>query len=217
MDMEGVIKFSCKHENRQLSARVYGPLADKLDAWRTILMHSRLIGQDPDRYFGAGFGNLSGRLTPPSLSKGYRRFLISGTQTGVMETLKNRGLCAVEEYDLRENSVRSTGPVLPSSESLTHAAIYDLSTSIRFVFHVHSPQIWKKASILRLPETREHIAYGTQEMAFEVQELYRSTGLSESRVLAMRGHEDGIIGFGHTAREAGVAIIGALAAAYELP
>jgi ribulose-5-phosphate 4-epimerase/fuculose-1-phosphate aldolase len=127
-----------------------------------------------------------------------------------------RGLCAVEEYDLRENRVRSAGSVLPSSESLTHGAIYDLSTAIRFVFHVHSPAIWTRARELRLPQTSADIAYGTQAMAVEVQDLYRSTNLAERRVLSMRGHEDGVVAFGHTAREAGLAIMAELAAAYAL-
>jgi ribulose-5-phosphate 4-epimerase/fuculose-1-phosphate aldolase len=126
------------------------------------------------------------------------------------------GLCVVEDYDLRTNRVRSSGLRNPSSESLTHAAIYDLSPAIRFVFHVHSPHIWANAGALRLPETREDVEYGTQAMAHAVQDLYRRSSLSERRVLAMRGHEDGIIAFGQTARDAGLAIIGALAAAYEL-
>ncbi len=216
MDMEGVIKFECLHEQGELSARAHGHLAVKLDSWRTILGHSALIGQDPARYEGAGFGNLSGRLNPPSLPRGRRRFLISGTQTGQMEILGLDGLCVVEDYDLEGNRVRSAGPVLPSSESLTHAAVYDLSAAIRFVFHVHSPRIWQQAKRLRLPETSEHVAYGTQDMALEVQRLYRDSNLSERGVLVMRGHEDGVMAFGHTAKAAGVAIMAELAAAYEL-
>lgn len=212
---EGVIKFSCEHEERELSEGAHGRLARELGAWRKILAQSQLIGQDTKRYGGAGFGNVSARLTPPSLPRGKRRFLISGTQTGGLESLGLHGLCAVKDYDLRGNRVRSAGPVLPSSESMTHAAIYDLSPAIRFVFHVHSPQIWKQARRLRLPLTDEAVAYGTQEMAREVQRLYRTTSLSEGRVLAMGGHEDGVIAFGHRARDAGLAIMGELAAAYE--
>ncbi len=216
MDMEGVIKFTCQHDESALNPRRYGPLAQTLDAWRRILVQARLVGQDSGRYEGAGFGNLSARLDPPSLPRGRRRFLISGSQTGGMKSLAMNGLCVVEDYDLRENRVRSSGLILPSSESLTHAAIYDLSPAIRFVFHVHSPSIWCHAKALRLPETREHIGYGTIGMAHEVQHLYRTSSLSERKVLAMRGHEDGVIAFGQTARDAGLAIVGALARAYEL-
>lgn len=215
MQDEGVIKFSCQHDERVLREGEHGALARELGAWRRILAQSQLIGQDPKRYGGAGFGNLSGRLTPPSLPRGRRRFLISGTQTGGLETLGLRGLCAVEEYDLRSNQVRSAGPVLPSSESMTHAAIYDLSPAIRYVFHVHCPQIWTQAERLRLPCTDTAVAYGTQEMAREVQRLYRSTSLSERRVLAMGGHQDGVIAFGHRACDAGLAVVRELALAYQ--
>ena len=215
MDMEGVIKFTCVHDEAELCAQRYGSLAHSLDAWRRVFRDAQLVGQAPHRYDGAGFGNLSARLSPPSLPRGRRRFLVSGSQTGGRESLAMSGLCVVEHYNLRENSVRSTGLVLPSSESLTHAAIYDLSPAIRFVFHVHSPDIWGRAKALRLPQTREDIGYGTQAMAREVQDLYRSSNLSECRVLTMRGHEDGVLAFGHSAREAGLAIMGALASAYE--
>jgi ribulose-5-phosphate 4-epimerase/fuculose-1-phosphate aldolase len=215
-EAEGVIKFSCEHEQRELSARVHGSLARELGAWRKLLAQSHLVGQDPNRYEGAGFGNLSGRLNPPSSPRGRRRFLISGTQTGGWDCRGLGWLCAVESYELRENSVRSLGPVLPSSESMTHASIYDLSPAIRYVFHVHSPQIWQQADRLRLPQTREAVAYGTQEMAEEVQRLYRESSLSQRRVLAMRGHEDGVIAFGHRARDAGLAILSELSEAYQM-
>ena len=214
MDMEGVIKFTCQHQQEALSDQVYGAVAGQLDAWRLILRQTGLMGQDPERYEGAGFGNLSARLSPPSLPRGRRRFLISGSQTGHMEHLRMQGLSVVEHYDSRENWVSSKGVVLPSSESLTHAAIYDLSSAIRFVFHVHSPAIWSRARELRLPQTSAEIAYGTQEMAREVQRLYRSSSLSDRRVLAMRGHQDGVIAFGHSAGDAGLAIMRELAAAY---
>ena len=42
-------------------------------------------------------------------------------------------------------------------------------------------------------------------MAQEMARLYRETTLESVRVLAMAGHEDGIITFGHTAEEAGAA------------
>jgi hypothetical protein len=58
------------------------------------------------------------------------------------------------------------------------------------------------------------VAYGTTAMATEVGRLYRETSLAEGRVLAMGGHEDGIIAFGRTPEEAGSAFTEALARAY---
>ncbi len=96
---------------------------------------------------------------------------------------------------------------------MTHAAIYDLSPHIRYVFHAHAPQIWQQARRLGLPTTRADVPYGTQAMALEVRRLYQSTGLAERGILAMAGHEDGIIAFGHRAEEAGRALVATLARA----
>ena len=76
--------------------------------------------------------------------------------------------------------------------------------------------IWRQAKALRLPLTREEIPYGTPEMASEVARLYRETSLSDRRVLAMGGHEDGIISFGKNADEAGSALVSALSQALQL-
>lgn len=215
-ESEGVIKFSCEHEQQALRGSMYASLANELEAWRKILVQCQLIGQDPARYDGAGFGNLSGRLMPPSLPRGRRQFLISGTQTGGLAQLGLEGLCKVSSYQLCSNRVESMGLVLPSSESLTHAAIYDVSPAIRFVFHVHSPVIWKHAHARRMAVTAASVGYGTPEMAQEVQRMYLSTGLAERRVLAMGGHQDGVIGFGYHARDAGLAILDELAEANKL-
>ena len=52
-------------------------------------------------------------------------------------------------------------------------------------------------------------------MAREVGRLYRSTALAEMQILAMGGHEDGIITFGRTAEEVGEVMLRYLARAYE--
>lgn len=174
------------------------------------------MGQDPARYGGAGYGNVSGRVGPPSSSRGRRAFLVTGTQTGGKAALRLEDFCIVERYDYRENRVWSHGDLLPSSESMTHGSIYDLSPHVRFVLHAHTPVIWRRAEALGLPTTDPEVPYGTPEMAEEVQRLYRATALSERKVFAMGGHEDGIVAFGHTPHEAGQALITELARAYEL-
>lgn len=204
---EGVIKFTADHDKGGLRASEMGPQLGHLRGWRALMRRTEMVGQVQERYGGAGFGNLSARLPPTSSGKGRRRFLITGTQTGGKDAMDTADFCVVREYDLAKNRVQSYGPVLPSSESLTHGAIYDLTPHIRYVFHGHSPLIWKAAAKLRLPSTAEGVGYGTQEMAREVQRLYRSGALPERRVLAMAGHEDGIIAFGHSAEEAGNALL----------
>ena len=52
-------------------------------------------------------------------------------------------------------------------------------------------------------------------MAAEVHRLYRETVLPERRILAMGGHEDGILVFGRGPEEAGEVLLRWLARAYE--
>ena len=74
-----------------------------------------------------------------------RAFVITGTQTGGAACVGLDDFCQVESYDYRENRVVSHGLTAPSSESLTHGAIYDLSPTIRCVMHGHSPTIWSRS------------------------------------------------------------------------
>ena len=62
--------------------------------------------------------------------------------------------------------------LVPTIERIDdYGAVYDLSPSIRFVFHVHSPTIWRSRAQLRLPETSPDIDYGTPEMAAAISTL----------------------------------------------
>ena len=213
---EGVIKFDVTHDHRGLALGPWGENWASFMGWRRLLFEVGVIGVDPQRYEGAGFGNMSFRLPPFSAHRGQRSFLITGTQTGGKTTLSLSDCAQVKRYDIRSNAITSVGETQPSSEALTHGAIYDLSPAIRFVFHGHVPALWQNAAALRLPTTRPGIGYGTQEMALEMRRLYRDTRLSETRCLSMAGHEDGIIAFGRTAQEAGTVLTGALARAYAL-
>lgn len=201
---------------RPLEQGRYVALVAKLAAWREVLAGLDVIGQDPRRYEGAAYGNVSARIGPFPGARGQRPFLVSGTQTGGLACVSVDDFCAVAEWSTRENRVASRGSVLPSSESLTHATIYDLSPAVRFVLHVHAPAIFERARELRLPTTKPTVAYGTPEMAEEVARLYRETTLEQTRVLVMGGHEDGVIAFGKTADEAGHALLSLHARAREL-
>jgi ribulose-5-phosphate 4-epimerase/fuculose-1-phosphate aldolase len=212
---EGVIKFEADHTRRDLEPIRYGEVACKLASWREVFGKLQLVGQDPARYGGAGYGNVSARVGPLGSARGRRAMLISGTQTGGLPRIGLPHLCLVERYDYVHNRVTSAGAVEPSSETMTHGAIYDLSPAIRFVFHVHSPVLWQHAEALRIPITDPRVPYGTPEMAHEVMRLHRSSALSTQRVLSMGGHEDGIIVFGQTAESAGETLVGLLARAYE--
>lgn len=212
---EGVIKFRADHTYAPIVAR-HGELACRLMAWREVLAKLQLVGQDPARYGGAGYGNVSARVGPAGMPRGRRAMLITGSQTGAAARLDLSHLCLVERYDYDKNEVSSRGPIQPSSETMTHGAIYDASPAIRFVFHAHAPVIWRSAQTLRIPMSDPRIAYGTPQMAQAVQRLFTGSALPALRILAMGGHEDGIIVFGERAEQAGQTLVTYLARAYEL-
>lgn len=196
---EGVIKFTADHDYRELSADLV-PLSHKLDHWRHVLKQHGLVGQTPDRYNGFGFGNLSGLIEHTAQSKADSpAFLITGTQTGNHERLQFEHFSEVIGFDLAQNSVKSQGAARPSSEALTHAAVYALGSAVRFVFHAHSPQIWHAAAALDLPVTERSAEYGTVAMAMAIkQSCAEQIDRRGDRpgLIVMGGHEDGVISFG---------------------
>jgi hypothetical protein len=138
VQQEGVIKFEIVHRDQSLDDRRLGELACKVIAWREIMALTGLVGQDPSRYEGAGYGNVSARLGPPVDALGHRSFLITGTQTAGKRAIGLADFAVVERYDFPANRVESQGLVRPSSESMTHAALYDAGPQIRCVLHAHS-------------------------------------------------------------------------------
>lgn len=187
-DTEGVIKF-------QLDFHAAAPLpweiCRELDAWRTILYQLGLTGIDPGRYGGLAYGNVSQRVH-------HRSFIISGSQTGGMPRLERQHYCRVSDWNLEQEWLAACGPVRPSSESLTHAALYEANPDITSVLHVHSPDIWQHASRLGLPATAPGTAYGTQDMALAAAGLVNSC---QPGLIVMAGHRDGVLATG-TAVEA---------------
>lgn len=216
LETEGVTRFRALHQDAALDTPELRRAAGPLLAWRRLLHQLGLIGQQPQRYGGLGFGNVSVRLAARHARPGARPFLITGTQTGGPERLLLEQLCIVTGYALEENTVHSRGPVRPSSEALTHAAIYALSPRIGAVLHVHTPLLWSQATALALPQTPADVAYGTVAMARAVKRLHRANRRPSSRVWVMGGHEDGVIAWGRDLDRAGAALLGALARAYAL-
>lgn len=210
---EGVIKFQL--EFRETEALSPDDIRE-INAWRTIMHKLQLIGHDANRYDGYGFGNISHRVKPFDASAERRRFIVSGTQTGHVAILTGQQYAVVLESRADQNFVKAEGPIRPSSESLTHGVLYALDERIRWVIHVHSPELWTYAAALQIPTTHPHVPYGTPEMAVEVRRLFRETAVRERLIFAMGGHEDGIISFGRTAEEAGNKLINYLSRAYQL-
>ena len=190
---EGVIQFQLDHEVKTLQVVDVA----EINAWRTVFKQTGTIGQVADRYDGYGFGNLSQRTTSG--------FLISGTQTGFLESSSIADYAEVTGWDSSGNSVSSRGRVSPSSESLTHAVIYEACPEVVAVFHLHSPDIWHAGTELGISTTSPEITYGTPEMAEAVNHCVRESPLPG--ILSMGGHEDGIIAYGRTLAETGLLLI----------
>lgn len=194
-ETEGVIKFELEWE---AAPPWQGPEIGVLERWREEMLAHAVLGQDSARYDGFGFGNLSARVASG--------FLISGTQTGHERTLGAEGYALVVGWTLEENRIVARGPVKPSSESLTHAALYQAQPSVRFVFHGHSPDLWAHGRDLDLPVTDSNVAYGTPAMAAEVERL-SGRALEGAGILVMGGHEDGFIAFGVDAEPTGARML----------
>lgn len=210
---EGVVKFEAAHTAAALSSAGRDAVA-ALCGWRALLFRVGLIGQDARRYDGAAFGNVSARVGPFPGERGARPFVVSGTQTGAHADVTGNDFAVVTSWDMKRNRVTSTGPAAPSSESLTHGAVYDVSPTIRAVLHVHSPEIHRAAlasARSAWPITAEGIDYGTPAMALEVARLWRTTSLPDAHVFVMQAHEDGVVAFGRTVDDAGAALMRAFA------
>ena len=101
--------------------------------------------------------------------------------------------------------VHAQGPCPPSSESLTHGAIYDADLAIGAVVHGHDARLWQWLLGHGAPHTPEEVTYGTVAMARAAFRVVREAGRRPWRlpgVLAMAGHEDGVVAWGRDAREA---------------
>ena len=196
-EIEGVIKYRLNHKNMAINKDIS---LSEINAWRTIFFKLDLIGQIRERYDGYGFGNISQRINLPNTEN--VQFVISGTQTGNLESLSRHHYCTVVEANPAKNSLKSTGKIKPSSEALTHATVYQQDESIKSVIHIHCPEIWKNSDILKLPCSCAEVKYGTPEMAEEVKRLFHDTPLHRTDVFSMLGHEDGIIAYSDSMEKA---------------
>ena len=196
-ETEGVIQYRLHHRPGELPA---GPDYRGLFDWFRRCRERRLIGRDPARYGGYAYGNISARAA--------RGFVISGTQTGGKPALGEQDLAWVTGFDLVGNRLDSTGPSRPSSEAMTHGAVYRELPRVGAVIHVHSPEIWGAAIRLGLPCTAAEAGYGTPAMADEVAALLARQ--PDGGVLVMGGHEDGVIAYGHDMASAGTRLMAVL-------
>lgn len=183
MSETGVVKFACEHIAVELA-----PFAGfhELNACRRKLLQLRMTGIDAN---GIGFGNLSARADQAG------EFYITGSGTGGRAQLSLADYAKVTAYDLERNWLRCKGRTVASSESLTHAAVYASELQAGAVIHCHSSAVWTRLLAHGLT-TSGDVEYGTPEMAFEVQRLFRDTNVRDQQIFAMAGHAEGVVAFG---------------------
>ena len=198
-ETEGVVKYQLDYKE---SPPVTLDAIREVNAWRRIFFMLGLIGQDTERYGGYSYGNVSCRL-----KHNEEAFLITGTQTGHIPELGPEHYTTVITCDPVDNNIAASGPVKPSSEALTHGALYHADQSIQFVFHVHSPEIWCHADSMGLTITDANIQYGTPEMAQEFERMISVKDVQQRPIIVMGGNEDGVVSFGSTAERAGSELI----------
>ena len=185
--MSEYIKFSCERVAAEITS--FEGLAE-LNAHRRKLLQLGLIGVDPN---GIGFGNLSVRDGATD------NFYVTGSATAGIQELTLADCAKVVACDFERNCVRYEGSALPSSESLTHAAIYKSDATAGAVIHCHDSKLWAEV-LNQAPTTSRAAEYGTPQLAYEIMKLFKRTDVP--KIIAMAGHEAGILTFGKDLEEA---------------
>ena len=186
---EGYIKF--KADWRE--APPFSPNSiSEINHFRQRLYDLNLIGAYPD---GIGFGNISQRLGNST------RFIISGSATGNLNLLNENHYSNVTRVDIDKNELTCEGPIIASSESMSHAVIFRTCDWVNGVVHVHHLGLWEKL-LHKVPTTSKSATYGTPEMAYSIIDLLKNTDLIEQKIFVMEGHREGIFSFGKNLNEA---------------
>jgi L-ribulose-5-phosphate 4-epimerase len=185
----GNIKFEC---HWKYTPPCDANIIEDINLWRNKLYALRLIGSYPN---SIGYGNISKRLFN-------NNFIITGTATGNLRQLLSNHYTNVCGYSFANNYVICQGPIKASSESLTHAAIYESDNEVNAIIHIHSATLWQKWLNI-LPTSAHNIEYGTPQMANEIARLFSETNLVDKKALVMGGHPEGLIAFGSNINQAG--------------
>ena len=196
MSETGSVKFSCEHVAETIA--LFAEFA-ALNEYRRKLHALGFIGVGAD---GVGFGNVSVR------DRKSGGFHITGSGTGNCAELKLTDCAKVVRYDFAKNWLRCEGGTLASSESLTHAAVYEAEPQAGAVIHGHNLKWWN-ALRDKAPTTSTGVAYGTPEMAHAVKRLWATTTVGRTKFFVMEGHREGLVSFGRDLGEAFAVLLAA--------
>lgn len=189
MSETGSVKYKC--EQVPIEIPRFAEFAE-LNRYRGKLLDLGMIGVDAS---GIGFGNLSVRNGATS------RFYITGSATAGIPELTPADCARVVAYDFERNWLQCEGATVASSESLTHAAVYESDPTARAVIHCHDMKLWA-ALLDKAPTTPNRVEYGTPEMAYAVRRLFEATDVEKRKIFVMAAHDGGLVTFGKDMQEA---------------
>lgn len=185
---EGYIKFQAQWQ--QAPALPAESLHDLIQQ-RDELHRLGLIGVYDN---GVGYGNISQRWNNEN------QFVISGSATGHLVNVSKLHFTLVTKVEIAKNKVWCKGPIVASSETMSHAVIYKECAEIQAVIHVHQAVLWKKL-LHQVPTTDASATYGSPEMAYSIIKLLKNSNLRQEKVFVMEGHPEGIFVFGESLQE----------------
>jgi len=185
----GSAKFKCEQVPIEISR--FAGFAE-LNRYRRKLLALGMIGVDAS---GVGFGNLSIRDGATA------QFYITGSATGRIPELMPADYARVVAYDFARNWLQCEGSTIASSESLTHAAVYESDPTARAVIHCHDLKLWA-ALLDKAPTTPKRVEYGTPEMAYAVRRLFEGTDVEKRKIFVMAAHDGGLVTFGRNLKDA---------------
>jgi ribulose-5-phosphate 4-epimerase/fuculose-1-phosphate aldolase len=164
---------------------------ERVEKYRKILNQMNLIGAYDN---GVGFGNISQRKNYSHILRTQNpQFIISGSQTGHLKDLSGEHYTRVIDVDIDAFAVTAQGAVKASSETVTHASIYQRNPYIQAVVHFHHKKVWDNMIKGDYEFTGKWILYGTYEMAIAVRDCI---GDKTQGIFVMKGHEEGAIAYG---------------------
>lgn len=190
MSEEGIVKFSCELGPAQ---DIDLSIINELNISRTRLLDAGLIGVDDQ---GIGFGNISVRLNDAG------DFIISASQTGQHRILKPKYFVVVKKCFFKDFKTQAAGRFMPSSESLTHGAIYKSDKRVGAVIHIHSQKLWQFLLKNKFLATPAQAQYGSVELALAITKLFGETEIFKQKIFAITGHASGVVAFGENLAEA---------------
>lgn len=143
MEAEGVIKYRL---NLDQGAPPPSNVITELAGTHELCFKRGYVGQEDS----AHFGNISKRLPESPLNKQSNdsvwnvAFVITATQSSGLEPpLPAELFTTVHSVDLATGTLYAVGQSKPSSEAMTHMALYVAQPDLATVIHGHSPLIWR--------------------------------------------------------------------------